>query len=377
MERKGVILKITNHQMIVLTVDRQFISLPYNPEKTVGQEVILPVHKKKEYIRRWRFPWKKTSVLVAFFLFALEFWQGIPIGGRHAYAYVTVDINPSIELAVDNQEHVVHVHALNDEGERLLRENPLDGANVEQAVTSIANTSLEKGYLKPQGEVFISTSRANREMDNGMDLTNLEKKLIVAVKEAISNKLPVDVNGMVVSEQIHYEAMMKGLSAGKYAFYLKARDQGLSVPLDELKRDSLTVISERYGLDVPKIVSQMDDMEKSDQGLSMEDTKSYPAFNKTDLDGNDRNPDALNKDQVQLNPPAISPYHQNEEGGDQGKSSGNKKEKINHFHETADSNVEVKDPVKDFERTDKHEKAHVTSKKQGNGQKKKQNHEDK
>ena len=77
---------------------------------------------------------------------------------------VTVDINPSIELMVDDQNKVVSATALNDDGSVLIAGEALVGMQAEDAAELIVSLATETGYLvkgkvsASENEVKISVS---------------------------------------------------------------------------------------------------------------------------------------------------------------------------------------------------------------------------
>ncbi|GIM47214.1 hypothetical protein DNHGIG_27630 [Collibacillus ludicampi] len=261
MERKGIIMKIAGQQVIVLTSDRQFITLPYEAHMRVGKEVIIPIVTQTEKRSFFRSPIKIIGVFVASVLMVLEFWQGIPKHqGNHAYAYITIDVNPSVELAIDRQELVLFANPLNDDAKKLLENTQLTGKQVDQAVAVLADESVRQGYLKAQSEVLISASRVQGEDERTIDLTQLEDKLMNAFHHAVSQNIPVDVEGVIVSDELRHEAMSQGLSAGKYYLYETARSLGVPVTIDELRHESITEVANRYGLDLSRILHQLRDV---------------------------------------------------------------------------------------------------------------------
>lgn len=68
---------------------------------------------------------------------------------------VTVDINPSIELIVDEDNKVVSVTALNDDGNVIIVGEAIVGSSVEDAVGMIVSIATDTGYLV-KGEVEAS-----------------------------------------------------------------------------------------------------------------------------------------------------------------------------------------------------------------------------
>ncbi|MDD4184224.1 MAG: hypothetical protein PHI01_02255 [Candidatus Izemoplasmatales bacterium] len=66
--------------------------------------------------------------------------------------YVTIDINPSVDMVLDKNENVQTVTAMNADGEVLLYNLQLEGKKLEEAVDEIIDEALELGYIDPDTE---------------------------------------------------------------------------------------------------------------------------------------------------------------------------------------------------------------------------------
>lgn len=62
-------------------------------------------------------------------------------------AYVTIDINPSIELVVSPRNKVVYANALNEDAEILLSAIDVIGMDLEEAIDLIIETAIELGFI--------------------------------------------------------------------------------------------------------------------------------------------------------------------------------------------------------------------------------------
>ena len=69
-----------------------------------------------------------------------------------AYTRMTVDINPSVELMVDDQNKVVSATALNDDGSILIAGEAFVGKTPEEAAQMVVSLATETGYLV-KGEI--------------------------------------------------------------------------------------------------------------------------------------------------------------------------------------------------------------------------------
>lgn len=64
-----------------------------------------------------------------------------------ATTYLAIDINPSVELTLDENEKVLSVKALNDDGKVLLFKADVVGDSVTQATETLANLAVELGFI--------------------------------------------------------------------------------------------------------------------------------------------------------------------------------------------------------------------------------------
>ena len=81
--------------------------------------------------------------------------------------YVTIDINPSIELIVSPREKVLYANPLNEDGELLLANLDLIGLPLEEAIDLIIAESISLGFIDVDSEetiVSVSTISGNFEV---------------------------------------------------------------------------------------------------------------------------------------------------------------------------------------------------------------------
>lgn len=69
--------------------------------------------------------------------------------------YVTLDINPSVELIVNRREVVIYANPLNEDGEVLLSEVDVIGMDLDEAIDLIIQTAIELGYIDVDAEETI------------------------------------------------------------------------------------------------------------------------------------------------------------------------------------------------------------------------------
>lgn len=100
---------------------------------------------------------------------------------------VTVDINPSIELIVDEDNKVVSVTALNDDGNVIIVGEAIVGSSVEDAVGMIVSIATDTGYLvkgeveASENEIKISVSGDGKAQEKLFE--SIEKKVNKVISE--------------------------------------------------------------------------------------------------------------------------------------------------------------------------------------------------
>lgn len=120
---------------------------------------------------------------------------------------MTVDINPSVEFMVDDQNKVVSVTALNDDGSILIIGEAFIGKTPEEAVEMMVSLATETGYLvsgnveATENTVKISVSGDTKYAKKLQK--NIEKKASAALEK-------LDINGKIEKvEALNTEALRK------------------------------------------------------------------------------------------------------------------------------------------------------------------------
>jgi MoaA/NifB/PqqE/SkfB family radical SAM enzyme len=120
---------------------------------------------------------KKTifGILLMFVLFVgLYGCASTEKGYKVDNAYVTLDINPSVEIITGENGLVVEVNALNDDAQVLLVDTNFTGKTVDETVEAIVALAKELGYLDVNEENAIVVTA---EAENANDTEELENKI--------------------------------------------------------------------------------------------------------------------------------------------------------------------------------------------------------
>ena len=100
-------------------------------------------------------------------------------------SYVSLDINPSIELIVSSDDEVLEVYAANDDAKAMLYgEVEIKGMDFEEALDKITDLSIEYGYLSKENSVieYSISSTENEDLEKA-----LEAKIDAKIKDKALN----------------------------------------------------------------------------------------------------------------------------------------------------------------------------------------------
>jgi hypothetical protein len=128
-------------------------------------------------------------------------------------SYVSVDINPSVELGVNPFGKVISVTAYNNDGETVLDGLPLLNLSVTEAVRLVVCSACDCGFISADGSTFIAITA---ETNSAAAADELNRQAQSCAKDA------VDENGndaAFIIEHVGLEhrtdAITLGISPGK------------------------------------------------------------------------------------------------------------------------------------------------------------------
>ncbi len=105
---------------------------------------------------------------------------------------ITLDINPSIEIDLNNQEKVVNIIALNNDAKEIINDN-LKGKSIDEFLGNITDKLINKGYANEEEllEVILYTNGniSNRILEEKLTNTFKEKRIVsdIIIVDKITN----------------------------------------------------------------------------------------------------------------------------------------------------------------------------------------------
>ncbi|MFU2015501.1 anti-sigma factor domain-containing protein [Peribacillus butanolivorans] len=213
--KKGVILSINKRFVTLLTPEGEFLKTK-KQERTyeVGEEITFSPFKPKVTLSfsSFHLSFKKKAVLSVAAALLILFSILPSYSSEHVSAYMTIDVNPSIELELNDQLEVLKLTGLNEDGKLVIDKlTNWKGKEVKTVTNRIVETTKKLGYLKGNKQIVVSTTLLDKDK-------KLDKNLKEEIKE-ISEQGNVSQTKMKVIQATktdRKQARKQGISTGKY-----------------------------------------------------------------------------------------------------------------------------------------------------------------
>ena len=169
-------------------------------------------------------------------------------GGAYAYttapiAYVSMDINPSVELGVSIFNKVVSVEAYNEDGKKIIENTDLTKYDIDNAIRKLVLSSVSDGYIKEDGSSFVQITTSTDKEDVAVQLG---KSLKEAADEALNNnhaKAKVETEDVALTSRD--EARKLGITPGKFNLIQKLQELDSNITVEDYKESSVEDIQKK------------------------------------------------------------------------------------------------------------------------------------
>ncbi len=117
------------------------------------------------------------------------------------YAMITMDVNPSITMVIDEKNQVLSIHGNNDEGKMIIEGENVIGQDISNVVNKIVSIETQTKYLmeNKDNKITLTISSKDDEIAN-----KVQEKLETSIINACSdNKVEAEIkvcNGLTINE---------------------------------------------------------------------------------------------------------------------------------------------------------------------------------
>ncbi len=286
---KGIVMEVAGKSVIVLTPDGQFKRLRrYRGHCRVGEEIHFPVSAP-------RLAWPSlriTSSLAAALLIGIIVFStiGLFAGGQAAVAYVSIEINPGVELGIDIKKNVVEARGLDPDGILLLQSIEYKNKPLSEVTAAIVGKADEQHYFDREEAAMVVTStivaqKPGLKEETLNQVVKQQTQKVLAEKHGQGAESKVAITTLATPKEVRDQAKSEGLSTGGLAVKLlagKPQDTSGSDPSAEDTKQELGRLLKQFqqqnGQHADgKSRDQEPDAKKDDRGQS--DKKESPVQN--------------------------------------------------------------------------------------------------
>lgn len=228
---KAVVVEKKDGKAIVVDNKGRFHEIKDNTDLIIGQEyergMVWKIHR--------RLIAAGVSLVMVFMLGTSGYAYTVPVD------YVTLDINPSVELGVNIFGKVVDVNSFNEDGTNLTENLDLKGDTVDKALTELVKEATDQGYLTEESNNSVMVTVATKDEDDASDLQKLAEDAVT--KELKNENLTnTEVIAQTVTKERQQEAKMMGISPGKVLLIQKLKAFNNDVKLEDYANKSVKEI---------------------------------------------------------------------------------------------------------------------------------------
>jgi hypothetical protein len=215
---KGMIMEVKKSYAIALNDEGFMDKIISKQNMEVGQKVFYfeddivkattsKVHRHNNFI-------KAFGSIAALFLLVFTFFNTMKY--EQAYAVVSLDINPSIQIEADSNQQIIKVEGVNTDGKNIDFSDIKD-ISLDDGIEKIKEKLIEKNYLDINKEVLVGYAFIENG-DNSAYVDNLKDAIQSTFKTEKVTYVEGDKEGVD-------EAKTKGISLGRYEASLRVDEE--------------------------------------------------------------------------------------------------------------------------------------------------------
>ncbi|AYO30761.1 hypothetical protein D2962_09160 [Biomaibacter acetigenes] len=270
MKKRGIVMAKDEKGVIVFFSGGEFKKLRINKDVDIGAEIDFEIRR----------PCIKTMVAAAsiLFLVVISLLNMLKVVAE-PYLYITMDINPGLELAVDSKQKVIGSKAYDEDGKALLSGVNITGMDLAKAVETLVLKAIEEGYISREKQnivLFTSAINDNVKLDD-IRKNIVDKELAHDTTENVK-QLFMKRNIESIVQMIHIDNKLRkraeelNISPGKMAAILEAQHEGIRIDNEQWGKISIKDVIN--GIEAPeKFFDKLKNIEEL-SGLSDDIMKS-------------------------------------------------------------------------------------------------------
>lgn len=277
MSGKGIVLEVKKGKLIVLTPDGRFRKIKSRGGEQTGEEVSLSAPERQRVSRHiW---WLPAATAAMALIIAIPIFLSERAEARPVVAVISMDINPSFEIGVDDKLAVRSLRAVNADAIPIVEGMDYDGEPVSGLLRYLAGELAERSYLDDDTvNVLLAGVKLDGADQEVLSRLESEAKKAFDAAASVEGHAGIKITELESTPSVMEEASELGLSIGGMTVYLLAKDKGYSVSLEQFRMQPLQAASKwKGGVDLlvndgksldPDKLNQLAEEEKRDRAAN-------------------------------------------------------------------------------------------------------------
>lgn len=154
-----------------------------------------------------------------------------------AAAYVSIEVNPAVELKLNRINRVIGISAWNDDGQQLISDFNINGRQYEEAAAMLVGAMKERGYITDDALVSVTVQSADSKHEQ-IICSTLQQSL-----SDLSGAAGVEV--FPVSAQVRQEAGNCHISPARYVAIQELLEVDDTATLEQYRGSDIGQIRQR------------------------------------------------------------------------------------------------------------------------------------
>ena len=179
--KKGIVMEKHRKYIIIMTREGAFHKAIPIDGAIIGAEVSYKPLESEKKAKLHFFPGKKLNIqllAMACVLFLLVLPIYFLMGSNKTYAYVNIDINPSIELEIDDELKVNSIRPLNDDAKIILKQlESYEHEKLKTVIKKIMDKTEQTGLINDDKNMLVGVSYTSDNKKKVSIVANLKRFL--------------------------------------------------------------------------------------------------------------------------------------------------------------------------------------------------------
>ena len=210
------------------------------------------------------------------------------IGGYAYYkapvSYLSLDINPSVELGLNAFNKVVSASAYNEDGKTILEGQDVINEDVKDAVSTLVKSAAEEGFIADDGSTVIAVTSETDDEDAAKEMENdAEEGANGAIAESSNAAVVVKENVALARRD---EARTLGITPGKLNLIQKLQAIDPAIKVEDYKDAKVTEIMKKF-------VELKNGNKKADEQLDTTEQEEAAVTENNDIEENKINDETI------------------------------------------------------------------------------------